>query len=297
MSVLAEIEPTLDIAVLQQWIGRTEVMTDHLDAGAAQRMQVTLDRVPDMAKGAELPPFWHYLYFNPQVPASRLKEDGHEKLGRFLPPISLPRRMWAGGTVEITQPLRIGETCTKTSTIRDVTLKQGRSGPLCFVTVDHDFTVASEHRLTERQNIVYRDMPALDAVPPKGKAAPLDPTDGFTVTPDQIILFRYSALIFYSHRIHYDLDYARDVEGYPGLVVHGPLMAALAGELGRNLQADRPLKSMSIRALSPLFAPTPFHVEARTGADKVQTWVRDLAGDLAMTVDLTFATGPQDTDL
>jgi 3-methylfumaryl-CoA hydratase len=295
MTMQAEIELTLDIEVLQQWIGRTEVMVDQLDAGAAQRMQVTLDRVADMREGAELPPFWHYLYFNPQVLVSELKEDGHEKLGRFLPPISLPRRMWAGGTVEITKPLRIGETCTKTSTIRDVALKQGRSGPLCFVTVDHDFTVAGEHRLTERQNIVYRDMPAAGAEPPKGKAAPLDPTDGFSVTPDQIMLFRYSALIFYSHRIHYDLDYARDVEGYPGLVVHGPLMAALAGELGRNLHADKPLKSMSIRALSPLFAPTPFHVEARSEADRAQTWVRGPTGDLAMTVDLIFATGPQDT--
>ena len=291
----ADIDLTLDIDILRQWVGRTEVMIDHLDAGPAQRMQVTLDRVADMREGTELPPFWHYLYFNLQVPASQLKEDGHEKLGRFLPPISLPRRMWAGGTVEITQPLSIGETCTKTSIIRDVTLRQGRSGSLCFVTVDHDFTVANEHRLTERQNIVYRDMPAADAEPPKGKAAPLDPTDEFSVTPDQIMLFRYSALIFYSHRIHYDLDYARDIEGYPGLVVHGPLMAALAGELGRNLHADKPLKSMNIRALSPLFAPTPFHVEARCDANTAHTWVRGPTGDLAMTVDLTFSTGPQDT--
>ena len=290
----ADVEPTLDLAVLRQWIGRTEVVTDHIDVGRAQRMQVTLDRIPDFAEGAELPPFWHYLYFNPHVPASRLKEDGHEKLGRFLPPISLPRRMWAGGTLDITSPLRIGETCTKTSTIRDVSLKNGRSGPLCFVSVDHDFAVDGAHRFTERQNIVYRDMPEPGAALPVGKPAPLDATAGFAVTPDQIMLFRYSALIFYSHRIHYDLEYAREVEGYPGLVVHGPLMAALAGELGRNMHADNALRSMSIRALSPLFSPATFHVEARSDADATRTWVRDPDGALAMTVDLKFASGPKD---
>lgn len=285
---------TLDIDVLRQWIGKTETVTDYLDAGRARRFQATLDRTPDFSEGRELPPFWHYIYCNPEAPASSLKEDGHEKLGRFLPPVALPRRMWAGGTVTIDRPLLAGETCTKTSTIRDVAMKHGRSGPLCFVTVDHDFAVDGEHRQTERQNIVYREMPEPGSPAPKHVAAPENPTASFAVTPDAVLLFRYSALIFYGHRIHYDIDYTRDVEGYPGLVVHGPLMAALSGELGRNQHPEKHLKTMEIRAVSPLFAPAPFHVETRDDTDVTRTWVRSADGALAMTVDLTFAPQPKD---
>lgn len=295
MSILAEVELTRDITVLQDWIGRTEVMTDTIDAGRARRMQVTLDREPTFEEGQELPPFWHYLYFNPEIPASQLKEDGHEKLGRFLPPISLPRRMWAGGRVEINRPIFVGDTCTKTSTIKEVTLKNGRSGILCFVAVDHDFVVEGKHRFRERQDIVYRDMPAPGSPQPAGKPAPQDATTGFVVTPDPVLLFRFSALIFYGHRIHYDVDYARDVEGYSGLVVHGPLMAALLGELGRSQHTDKQLQSLEIRALSPLFAPTPIHIEALNDADMTRTWARGPEGSLAMTVDLTFAPEAEDT--
>lgn len=293
--MMADTPLTLETDVLRQWIGKTETMTDYLDAGRARRFQVTLDRSPDFSEGRELPPFWHYIYFNPEAPASTLKEDGHEKLGRFLPPVALPRRMWAGGSVTIERPLFAGEECTKTSTIRDVVLKHGRSGPLCFVTVDHDFAVDGQHRLTERQNIVYREMPEPDSPAPKPTPAPENATVSFTVNPDPVLLFRYSALIFYGHRIHYDIDYARDVEGYPGLVVHGPLLAALSGELGRNQHPNKQLNSMEIRAVSPLFAPTPFHVETRDDSDATRTWVRGADGALAMTVDLTFA--PQSKDI
>lgn len=285
---------TLDIDVLRQWIGKTETTTDRLDAGPARRFQATLDRTPEMVDGQELPPFWHYIYFNPEAPAATLKEDGHEKLGRFLPPVALPRRMWAGGTVTIDRPLFIGETCTKTSAIVDVSLKTGRSGTLCFVAVDHDFAVDGAHRFTERQNIVYREMPAPGSPAPKTTPAPEGATKSMVITPDPVLLFRYSALIFYGHRIHYDIDYTRDVEGYPGLVVHGPLMAALSGELGRNHHPDKHLKTMQIRAVSPLFAPTPFHVEMRDDTDTTRTWVRGADGALAMTVDLTFSPQPED---
>lgn len=293
--MLTENALTLDIDVLRQWIGKTEKMTDHLDAHRARRFQATLDRNPDFSDGQELPPFWHYIYFNAETPASALKEDGHERLGRFLPPVALPRRMWAGGSITIDRPLYAGETCTKTSTIRDVVLKNGRSGPLCFVTVDHDFCVNGEHRFTERQNIVYREMPTPGKSVQKPTLAPKGAATAFTVTPDPVLLFRYSALIFYGHRIHYDVDYARDVEGYPGIVVHGPLMAALAGELGRNQHPHKQLKSMQIRAVMPLFAPTPFRVETRDDSDVTRTWVRDAEGALAMSVDLTFS--PQTEDI
>ena len=291
---MADSPLTLDIDVLRQWIGKTESKTDHLDTGRARRFQATLDRVPDFSQGQELPPFWQYIYFNEETRASELKADGHEKLGRFLPPVALPRRMWAGGTVTIDRPLFAGETCTKTSTIRDVVLKSGRSGPLCFVTVEHEFSVDGQHRLTERQNIVYRERPAPDSPAPNHVPAPEDATKSVTVTPDHVLLFRYSALIFYGHRIHYDLDYSRDVEGYPGLVIHCPLLAGLSGELGRNQHPEKQPKTMEIRAVSPLFAPTPFHVETREDSDITRTWVRGADGALAMTVDLTFAPQPED---
>ncbi|MFK7836867.1 MAG: MaoC family dehydratase N-terminal domain-containing protein [Sulfitobacter sp.] len=279
---------TLDIEKLRGWIGKVETATDLIGPGPARRMQATLDHTPTLNDGDTLPPFWHYLYFNPEAPASELKEDGHEQLGRFLPPIALPRRMWAGGRVDVSRALRIGETATKTSTIVDVTLKKGQSGALCFVTVDHDISVDGAHCQTERQNIVYREMPRADAPQPKGKEAPKDATFGFVLTPDPVLLFRYSALIFYGHRIHYDADYTREVEGYPGLVVHGPLTTALLAGLGVDQRADKQLLSYNIRAMSPLFAPSPVHFEGRHVGNQTHTWARTPDGTLAMTVDLTF---------
>lgn len=280
---------TLDIAVLRRWIGKVEQATDRIGPGPARRMQATLDRTPTLAQGDTLPPFWHYLYFNPEPTASQLKEDGHERLGRFLPPVALPRRMWAGGKVDVSRPLRIGETATKTSTIVDVALKEGKSGPLCFVTVDHEITVEDAHCLTERQNIVYREMPAPGAPSPEGRQAPSDATFQSVLSPDPVLLFRFSALIFYGHRIHYDADYARDVEGYPGLVVHGPLTAALLAGLGADQRPDARLTSYEIRAMSPLFSPTPVHLEGRHDDNHTRTWARGPDGTLAMTVDLNFA--------
>jgi 3-methylfumaryl-CoA hydratase len=286
---------TLNIDELSTWIGRTETAVDVIGPGPARRLQATLDRNPTFATGDDLPPFWHYLYFNPEATASQLKEDGHERLGRFLPPVALPRRMWASGRVDITRPLRIGETATKTSTIRDVTMKQGNSGKLCFVTLDHDITVAGEACFSERQNIVYREMPAPGSPQPVGKPAPENAGFETVVTPDPVMLFRYSALIFYGHRIHYDADYTREVEGYPGLVVHGPLTATLLVDLALRNRADAALKSFEIRAMSPLFNPAPIHLEGLHDGDATRTWARTPDGSLAMTVDLTFDTNTKET--
>lgn len=288
-------QTTLDIDELGTWIGRTETAVDVIGPGPARRLQATLDRNPTFAPGDDLPPFWHYLYFNPEATASQLKQDGHERLGRFLPPVALPRRMWASGRVDITRPLRIGETATRTSTIRDVTMKQGNSGKLCFVTLDHDITVADEVCFSERQNIVYREMPAPGSPQPVGKPAPENAGFETVVTPDPVMLFRYSALIFYGHRIHYDADYTRDVEGYPDLVVHGPLTATLLVDLALRNRADAALKSFEIRAMSPLFNPAPIHLEGVHDGDVTRTWARTPDGSLAMTVDLTFDTNTKET--
>lgn len=267
-------------------IGCQETARDTLDLRQARLMQLTLDQPATLDVGDPLPPFWHYLYFNPLIRASELGADGHEQLGRFIPDFGLPRRMWAGGRVEIDKPLRLGEEVLKTSTIRAVEEKTGRSGRLCFVTVDHDFSVAGEHRLRETQNIVYREAPAPDAPTPPGKPAPDTAEFTRTVTPDPVLLFRYSALIFYGHRIHYDADYTRDVEGYPGLVFHGPLTATLLIGLGQEHLGTRRLKSIDIRAMSPLFVTAPFTLEGQLDQGNVDLWARTPDGAAAMTVKL-----------
>lgn len=279
----------MDTAVKTDAIGRTEHARDTLDLRQARLMQVTLDQQPTFEAGDPLPPFWHYLYFNPQIPASDLSTDGHEKLGRFIPDFGLPRRMWAGGRLEITAPLRLGEKVEKVSTIRAIEEKTGRSGRLCFVTVDHDFLVDGAHRVRETQNIVYREPPAPDAPPPPRQPAPDDAEFRRVVTPDPVLLFRYSALIFYGHRIHYDADYTRDVEGYPGLVVHGPLTATLLIGLGLEHAGGRTLRAVDIRAMSPLFTPRPFTLEGRRTPDGVTLWARGPDDETAMRVALETA--------
>lgn len=288
-------ETTLNIDELRNWIGRTETVVDVIGPGPARRLQATLDRDPTFVVGDALPPFWHYLYFNPEATASQLKEDGHEQLGRFLPPVALPRRMWAGGRVDINRPPRFGETATRTSTVRDVTMKEGRSGKLCFVTVDHDITTEGETCFNERQNIVYRELPAPGSSQPVGKPAPGNAAFETIVTPDPVMLFRYSALIFYGHRIHYDADYTRDVEGYPDLVVHGPLTATLLVDLGLRNRTDAALKSFEIRAMSPLFNPAPIHLEGLNDGEVTRTWARTPDGTLAMSVDMNFDTSDEET--
>lgn len=277
-------------AEFPEWIGRSETAIDRLDPRQARLMQVTLDREADLVDGDPLPPMWHYLYFNPELPASRLKDDGHEALGRFLPPVPLPRRMWAGGTLEIDAPLRIGETVEKTSTITGIEWKAGQGGALCFVTVEHCLSVGGQHRLSETQTIVYRGPPAPGAHPPNGGRPPGDATRHGTVTPDPVMLFRYSALIFYGHRIHYDADYARDVEGYPGLVVQGPLTATLLSEFSAKGHPDRAIRRLDIRARAPLFCPASVGLFAQDGPDAVRTWATGPDGSVAMQVDATFAT-------
>ncbi|WP_424973986.1 FAS1-like dehydratase domain-containing protein [Dinoroseobacter sp. S124A] len=267
-------------------IGRSETVTDTLDLRQARHMQLTLDQDPTLGPGDPLPPFWHYLYFNPQIKASDLATDGHERLGRFLPDLGLPRRMWAGGSVTLHAPLPLGAEVTKTTTIRDVSRKNGRSGALGFVTVAHDFSHGGQHCMTEVQNIVYRAPPAPGSTPPAPPPAPEGATFSRKVTPDPVLLFRYSALIFYGHRIHYDAEYTREVEGYPGLIVHGPLTATLLIAFGMEQAGGRALRRYEIRAMSPLFAPAPFWLEGRAEGETLSLWARTEAGGSAMKVTL-----------
>ncbi len=280
---------TLDADTLSGWVGRSETIPDPIDPLTARKMQVTLDQPPTLTDGDPLPPFWHYLYFNPLVRASDLGPDGHEKLGRFLPPVALPRRMWAGGRIEVARPLRLGTPATKVSTIRSVRLTEGKTGQLCFVTVEHALRVAGETCVTEVQNIVYRQAPAPGAPRPPGPPAPDGAMWSEVVTLDEVALFRYSALIFYGHRVHYDADYTRGVEGYPGLLVHGPLIASLLAAFGmRHAPPHARLTAIDIRAQSPLFASRPFHLEGRAEGDTLALWARSPDGAAAMTLRLHF---------
>ena len=222
---------------LKDWIGRSEEVSDIATATPYAALSATFDRPAERpAVGTPLPALWHWLYFLPLHRQSEIGPDGHARRGGFLPPVPLPRRMWAGSQFEFHQPLAIGDAMTRTSTIHDVSEKTGRTGPLVFVKVRHEIRRAGEAEiaLTEFHDIVYREAPKPDDVAPPPKAAPASSTWEKQWVPDDVLLFRYSALTFNGHRIHYDRKYVTEVEGYPGLVVHGPMIATLLLDLLRH---------------------------------------------------------------
>ncbi|HEY2561570.1 MAG TPA: MaoC family dehydratase N-terminal domain-containing protein, partial [Caldimonas sp.] len=211
---------------LTAWLGRTEQRIDTISAAPLAGLSATLDRDdPAPANGTAVPPLWHWLYFLPAQRQSELGPDGHPRRGGFLPPVALPRRMWAGGRLRFERPLRVGEVATRDSRIADIATKDARSGPLVFVTVHHEISTPHGVALREEHDIVYRGLPAPGAAPATPAEAPRDETFARTIVPDDVLLFRYSALTFNGHRIHYDRRYVTEVEGYPGLIVHGPLIA------------------------------------------------------------------------
>jgi 3-methylfumaryl-CoA hydratase len=272
----------MDIDHLKTWIGRREVLDDRLGLFPPAALSATLDRDdPPPAEGDPLPPLWHWLYFLPRARQSEIGPDGHPKRGGFLPPVDLPRRMWAGGRLSFHAPLRLGEPVRRVSTIADVSAKSGRSGTLVFVLVRHEITGPAGLAITEEHDIVYRDAPSPGEAPPAPKPAPADSTWHRAITPDDVLLFRYSALTFNGHRIHYDRRYVTTEEGYPGLIVHGPLLATLLVDLFRR-NDTRPVKSFSFRALSPVFDTTPFTVHGTPTPDGAKLWVRRDDGALCM---------------
>lgn len=246
---------------LGDWIGRTEERSDRVDARPARHMQALLNLPVDLADGAPLPTLWHWLYFTPETPTKDLGPDGHPRRGGFLPPVPLPRRMWAGGRFSFLRPLSIGETATRRSTITNVTEKSGKSGDMVFVTVRHDIDGENGPALREEHDIVYRALPDPDADLPPAPTPPAAPEVSETVTPSMPLLFRYSALTFNAHRIHYDLDHCREVEGYPGCIVHGPLTATMLAALAER-RLGRRLRSFAFRATAPLFHDRPFTLNA-----------------------------------
>jgi len=276
---------------LREWIGKTEAATDLVTAWPVAALAATLDR-DDAAPlpGDELPPCWHWLYFLEAKPLAGLGPDGHPKRGGFLPPVPLPRRMWAGGRLEFLQPLRIGEQIRRDSTILGVEVKHGRSGSLVFVKVEHRISNAAGMAVREEHDIVYRDAAKPGDKAPETTQGAANPAWQRTVAGDPVTLFRYSALTFNGHRIHYDLDYARQEEHYPGLIVHGPLQTTLMLDLCRR-QGKR-VTRLDYRARLPLFHGADFTVNGNSGADgnTADLWTANAAGQINMSGTASFAT-------
>jgi 3-methylfumaryl-CoA hydratase len=274
-------EAVLDIDHLRQWIGRTETAVDTVSARlVAGYLAVLDDPNPGRAEGEVAPLAIHWCLAPATRPMSQLGLDGHPQRGGLLPPVPLPHRMWAGGRIEASGRFRVGDVVTRQSTIRDVVLKAGRSGALCFVTVDHAFTGPQGLVLSERQDIVYR-APRDQAAPPAVIPQALRARWSYSVMADPVLLFRYSAITFNGHRIHYDRDHAVKAEGYAGLVVHGPLQATMLLEYAARLRSAAPDR-FDYRGISPLIDGAAFTVNANETAEGLQLWTAAADGRLCM---------------
>jgi 3-methylfumaryl-CoA hydratase len=289
--------PGLDagtLAHLRNWQGRTETAHDQITAAPLRALSATLDRDdPAPATGTTLPPLWHWLYFLPTHRHSEIGPDGHPQRGGFLPPVPLPRRMWAGSRLawQTHNPLRTGDAVERRSRIAAVQHKSGRSGDLVFVQVEHELHNASGLALTELHDIVYRDAPRPGDPAPEPTVAETTAAWQRELTPDDVLLFRYSALTFNGHRIHYDRRYVTETEGYPGLVVHGPLIATLLLDLLRRHLPTATVLAFSFKALRPSFDGRPLRVSGQPSPDgrSVRLWAQDADGWLTMSATAALA--------
>jgi 3-methylfumaryl-CoA hydratase len=273
------------------WIGRSEEARDQVTAGPLDRLAATLDRDdPPFGDGDVVPPLGHWLFFLPNARQSEIGADGHPRRGGFLPPVhELPRRMWAGSRLSFPGTIRVGDRIVRRSTIISVKGKEGASGPLVFVTVRHEISAQNGPvAIVDEHDIVYRGLEA-----PAAKTSTNVETGHWhrSIAPDAVMLFRYSALTFNGHRIHYDRDYVTREEGYPGLVVHGPLIATLLIDLLRRHMPEADVESFSFRAVSPLFDGNPMSVNAtQPDADGViRLWAANDRSGLAMTAEARLA--------
>ncbi len=270
----------MDIDHLRKWIGREQTDAEVLSPTVVRQFNATFDRQSGSQEGDEAPLLIHFCLAQPIAPMSELGRDGHPALGGFLPPVPLPRRMWAGGAFEFFAPIGVGERVERRSKIIDVQMKEGRTGRLCFVTVEHHITSANHHVLTERQDIVYRDVATANKSKAPPAAAPAG-THHRVITPTATLLFRYSALTFNGHRIHYDKSFATKDEGYPGLVVHGPMQATLLCQMAADLGGAVP-KTFEFRSLSPIFDDTDFSMNAEETSEGLKLWTARVGGPVAM---------------
>ena len=271
----------LDIDHLRQWIGRSTEATDIVTAQLVKGLRATLfQEVGEPQKGDAAPFTVHWCLAQPVFPMSMLGPDGHPTRGGFLPPVPLPRRMWAGGEIEFLQPLRVGDESTRTSRIADVQVKSGSTGTLCFVSVEHSISSPRGVAIRERQDIVYREMTSTATA--KAPSPPPKAQHRETHVSDPVLLFRYSALTFNGHRIHYDRDYVTKVEGYPGLIFHGPLQASFIVELAAKLRGGKPPKKLTYRGVQPLFEGSEFSINANDKDGGMELWTANAEGQPTM---------------
>ena len=264
-------------------MGRQETRRDAITQAPVTGLSATLGYTsPRAGAGEALPPLWHWLYFLGAPPAAEVDVDGHARRGGFLPPVPLPRRMWAGGGVRFVAPLRVGDKVQRVSTISDISYKQGSSGPLVFVALLHQVYRGEDLAIEEVQKLVYREAASVPLVA-RAQPAPAPAQWSREFEPDPVLLFRYSALTFNSHRIHYDRDYATRVEKYPGLLVQGPLTATLLLDALQREMPDALLASFEFRGVQPLFEGGLMHLQGHRNGDSVELWALDAGGALAMT--------------
>lgn len=271
---------------LRDWIGRSETHADVATAAPLAGLAATLDHDTPPWLDGEVPPLGHWLYFLPRARQRDIGSDGHPHRGGFLPPVDLPRRMWAGGRLSFAGPIRVGEAITRRSTIDDVAAKDGRSGRMVFVKVRHEIATAAGPALTEIHDIVYREAAGAGDASPAGEPPPAPAVWERRILPDPVLLLRFSALTFNGHRIHYDRDYCRDAEGYPGLVFHGPLSATLLVDLFLRHHPGARVTAFSFRAKRPLFDIHPLSVCGCPTAQGARLWVADHQGFVAMSAEL-----------
>ena len=275
----------IDVNDYKEWIGKTLESKDELSLSPLNRMAATLDnQLREFRLGEDIPPLWHWLYFLESTPQSMLAEDGHAKKGSFLPPITLPRRMWAGSRFNFKKSLKAGDIVSRTSSIKDISVKQGKTGTLVFVNVSHDISTNAGLALSEEHDIVFREKSKATTTTLTTKKSDIKPDFSETFIPNPTILFRYSALTFNAHRIHYDRGYVTDTEGYPGLLVHGPLLATLLIENFRKHYSNLKILSFEFKAIHPVFDLNPFKI-CSTNLDSnnnASLWIEDHEGNLCM---------------
>ena len=281
---------------LRDWIGRSETVEERATVQPVHGLYALLDNPTVPKEGDPIPPMAHWCFFQPRVPASQIGPDGHPARGGFMPPVPLPRRMFGGARTRYLKPLHIGEKMSRTSKITDVQIKPGRTGTLVICTVDNDIAGESGVAMTEQWDIIYRDNPPADAKDPRGNSgktntAPTDHAWKREVTPDPVMLFRYSAVTFNGHRIHYDCKYVTEVEGYPGLIVHGPLTGTFLLELALANNPGRKLTGYGFQARAPLFDVAPFQVAGKPGRDgnTAELWSVTPEGNVGTLATATFA--------